>query len=208
MSELAKYEFILLSESNVKKEAVEKIIECFFEENAVLKTVGIPDSSDRPEQPIGKIGTISALNKRVEAFFEMKLYDKICDKSKITFVISVENGIYRNEATNLWYDICYVYLNVIRLGVSKGGEVFLSPTKIFINKKQMEGYQLFLKKLNEGKEIATEMTFGEYITKFYKGETNIPKNNWMKHLVGVDRVTQIFDGLVEAFNFMVLLDKN
>lgn len=209
MNDNRKYEIVLLSESNVKQEAVEKFIQQLFKEKkTTLKTINIPDSPERPEQPIGTKGTYKALELRNKTFFEDKMYENICDKDKITILLAIENGIIKNKTTKLWYDICCITLYIVSEGKITRGGTFMSPIKILINPEQMAKYQLFLQEQIKEKGDRFEMTFGEYITKHYQGETGIPKNNWMKHLAGIDRVTQILYGLIEAFNSMKLLDSN
>lgn len=193
MTDATTYDFVLLSESNVKKEAVERYMKQFFK-NATLETLNVLDSPNRPEQPIGIDGTKNAAILRVKTFLQ-NLRQTEKDDNKI--LISIENGIMKNEKTGLWYDICCVGLFQLK------GEIncyVKSPIKVFIPSEQIELYEAFLQEQKKEKGTQFQMTFGEYITNHYKGDTGIPKNNWMKYLAGIDRGAQIFEGLIEAFN--------
>jgi hypothetical protein len=186
-----KKNLIILSKSKIKIEAIYDIFDDHFYN---LEFIEVPDNIDRKTQPLFIEGTKTACNQRIDEYLKNNQKEYL-DK-KESFIISIENGILNmDEMTNeykdsLWGDFCIIGV----LCDYNMRKYFLSPEIIAINKKYSSPYFKFYHDKN------TEIdTLGKYISKI---EQDVPHNNWMKHIAGIDRIEQIKLGLIKAKTFI------
>jgi hypothetical protein len=184
-----KVKILLLSTSNIKKEAIKNV---FFEEIYEISYIEVPDNPNRQSQPLFINGINIACEQRINEYLS-----RDNKKENANFIISIENGIfvknydenYIYEINNYndyeWSDICAICILDVNENKKK---YFISPVIINIDKKYTIPY--FESVYNKDKNIDT---LGKYIAKM--NNNNIPHNNWMKYITGIDRITQIKMGL-------------
>jgi hypothetical protein len=208
-----KQKIIVLSNSNIKKDAMRDI---FKPDRYELIPIEIKDNPARAPQPLFIDGTKQACAHRIKDYYtgineETKVPHFRSDLPPDTPVVSIENGILSIDGEKLssgalassavsdrgltaddyaelhWADFCVIGL---ARGPSEPPTFVISPEIIGIDKEDSEPY--FREHYNKTEEMDT---LGKYIV-YRRPEQTIAHNNWMLKVAGIDRRDQIKKGLV------------
>jgi hypothetical protein len=185
------HHLVLLSTSNIKTSIVKEVFSRDFE----LHFVKVPDNPGRPTQPLYISGTKEACATRFEEYFKEYMIRDLPDD---TVVISIENGILALDSETgqakkelMWADFCMI--GMTRYDSRDKQRFFVSPEVIAID-------QRFTREYFAGGDIHPDYeTLGKLIVAHEKeiSGRDIPDNNWMKDVAGIDRHDQIRKGLLE-----------
>lgn len=168
----------VLSGSRIKRDAV---LSVFGLSGAFLHFIDLPENPERASQPMYREGIETACSQRINEFLEKGEY--IVDVED--WILSIENGIIPIGDDGIqWADICIA-------GIWRRGDVkyYRSRVEIPMERKYTDAYFAGFNKEFD--------TLGKYIS-YYEKEVSgrdIPHNNWMKEIEGIDRVEQIRDAL-------------
>lgn len=195
---------VLLSKSDVKTVACIQFAEYFLGKGTTVECVNIPDTPDRPEQPIGQEETWNASSIRIDTYYKGGFMKESHTKQD-TVIVAIENGIEEDKETGIWYDICAV--NAVLAHSDEPAPMTFSKIKVLIEPKWMDTYWKYVNDNMEKTGRMKMITFGDYIMNPHRQRSNTAKNNWMNYLGGIDRKSQIIDGLTEAIVKSGLLRK-
>lgn len=183
---------VLLSASDVKYDACKKFAECFIGESFTIERVDIPDTPDRPGQPVGETETWNAAHVRIKTYHTVSMERR--HNTPNTVIVAIENGITKDKETGMWYDICAIYVET----QDYNAPIVFSKIKVLIEPKYISAYLSYANEHVEKTGNWNVITFGDYIVNHHSGKMHWPKNNWMYYCAGIDRKSQIVDGLTEA----------
>ena len=182
---------ILCSKSAIKINALRKWLHNKYNNIKFEITTLSVDNSSRisPNQPIN-IGGITCCHDRIRQT-EISYSDEI---KKNKYIVSIENSI------NIEKDKLSDVVNIVIKNLETNTVFVKTGSEILINYNVLDNYPRFLDVLKDfitSYETTSknyvfngcQETLGSLINKYYP---NVPKDNWMKQLFGVDRVDQIY----------------
>jgi hypothetical protein len=178
---MKKMKIWVLSGSRIKRDAV---LSVFGLSGAFLHFIDLPENPERASQPIYREGIEKACSQRINEFLRLEEYTLDEDDC----ILSIENGIIPADSDEIhWVDVCIV-------GVWRRGWIkyYQSRVEVPLERKYTDAYFGGFNKEFD--------TLGKYISYYEKEVTGkeIPHNNWMRCIAGVDRVDQIRDALLQV----------
>ena len=176
---------LLASKSKLKLAALQQLVsDCHDVDIITVETETVV------EQPIGMSQTEQSCKYRIKDALS-NMTDE--DKNAIDFIVSLENGIIINDYHLCDFVVACIYSTKLKRTFTYndmcGQSVVYVPKDFGLD-------QIMLK-------VTNDVTFGELVSKQYP---EIPHNNWMKTICGIDRVDQLKYALTDLVKTMKLIN--